>query len=719
MVNAQTQATPPWLQALSRAGKPLAIGSLVIALALVVAAFSLGILYGRKYAPEVTGCVLAAPFFFGTGLWRLLREEGPEGDVDATRVHLLIVGAGTGLALLTDTVVRVGYWWDYLIGGFARWNEEGKTLLWFLILVGPAVAGLAVMFAALLLGRAKETSDPVERRLFYGYNALLVIVLVMLILLVVNVVGYARLDKLTDWTAVGMYTLSPQAQNVLKGLDKPVTVYVIVNSRGTAGYDEIMNLMGNCAAVTDRFRSDVIVRSRDLSRHGALMRKYHVADEPGLLVVVGTEGDEQSQFIKMSELFEGGGMMGRREEPVFRGEDALIATINYLEEGKNKPVVYFTQGRGELDVANPFGRGRPETKAGTLKARLEKANYEVKALYLGLPAERAGDRAAVSADKVPDDAAAVVIAGPTREFSPEAVKALREYANRKAPEKKPEGDKKEDGDKKSEPPGPKPGRLVVMLGVVPGPDGKMMRTGLEPFLQEFDVEATNDRILRPVKNNPARLRVAPDDELLDRNPVASALYDPARRALLPVEMTDVRMIRPKAAGRPGQSAVQAEVLLMTVDPPVWPESDLRDPQELVNDLTSSPERAKEVQKKLALSLPAAVAVSEGGMPFNPHQRGGGQKPKMVVFGNATFVSDAALAGGRGRAEGGDLHYSLVAGSLAWLRERPQTIGIPPKKRDVYTMQENTDLGRMIFMPAFLLVVGIIGLGMGVYFVRRR
>jgi len=55
----------------------------------------------------------------------------------------------------------------------------------------------------------------------------------------------------------------------------------------------------------------------------------------------------------------------------FKGEDALMTEINYLAEGQKKPVVYFTQGNGELDLqvgfvaAGPGVRSAPGTSGTT------------------------------------------------------------------------------------------------------------------------------------------------------------------------------------------------------------------------------------------------------------------------------------------------------------------------------------------------------------------
>jgi hypothetical protein len=57
--------------------------------------------------------------------------------------------------------------------------------------------------------------------------------------------------------------------------------------------------------------------------------------------------------------------------------------------------------------------------------------------------------------------------------------------------------------------------------------------------------------------------------------------------------------------------------------------------------------------------------------------------------------------------------------LSWLRERPNNIGVDAKKRETYALSPAADLSRMFWIPSILMVVGVIGLGAGVWVVRRR
>jgi hypothetical protein len=98
-------------------------------------------------------------------------------------------------------------------------------------------------------------------------------------------------------------------------------------------------------------------------------------------------------------------------------------------------------------------------------------------------------------------------------------------------------------------------------------------------------------------------------------------------------------------------------------------------------------------------------------------RGGGQqKPRMVVFGNASMACNRNMDERARRP-----YFDLIASSIEWLREKEGNIGNEPKKRDTYELKPKTteDVVRMVYLPPVLIVFGMIGLATGVWIVRRR
>src|SRR5262249_21702942 len=188
---------------------------------------------------------------------------------------------------------------------------------------------------------------------------------------------------------------------------------------------------------------------------------------------------------------------------------------------------------------------------------------------------------------------------------------------------------------------------------------------------------------------------------------------------------NVRTVKARTSGPPqGPGAnFTPDVLLTTASRPVWSETNLDDPVKIVEELIRT--RFKGVSGRVVARLPLAVTVSEstGGMPGDPHAglMGGTSKPRMVVFGNALWASDKPLPSVyRPSEDANAAYYSLFASSLAWLREKPGAIGeIKRRQRDVYQMSETTNVSRLLLLPAGLIIVTIIGVGLGVWVVRRR
>src|SRR5262249_45083795 len=139
-----------------------------------------------------------------------------------------------------------------------------------------------------------------------------------------------------------------------------------------------------------------------------------------------------------------------------------------------------------------------------------------------------------------EDAAVVVIARPAARFGDAAVKALRSYMN---------------------PPGEdaKKGKLLVLLDVVTTNEGTMVQTGLEPLLEEFNVQAKDNRILSLGTNRPGTVLVWPN--LDSRNPIATAFVSPDG-FIQQFAFNDVREIQSRKDPAGGASRYTVENVLV-------------------------------------------------------------------------------------------------------------------------------------------------------------
>jgi hypothetical protein len=654
--------------------------------------------------PEVTAwALMLALVALGGGLWQLARETRPEdvvGNADAARYLVLLEGGVAGLATFVLGAFLTYHWWDSAFAGegggptgLALWRKEWLSIaLSQLALIG----GLTLIFLTVQVARGQERTNPTLRLLLYGYNAVLSGLLLLYVLAMVNLLSYSRLpgfnsfESSVNWSSSNLYSLSPANKNTLRGLTRPVTVYVLLTDENAYLKRDVEVLLGNCRAVAPAgmFEVDHVSPFLEQRRFKELGTKYKVPDLEGVLLVYKGDGGELSEFVSVEEMTGGSSEFarGRRERVEFQGEHALFTKLNFLLQGKSKAVVYFTQGNGEPDLAAPFGAPKRQgvLRLGTLKSSLEDRNYEVKELRLD---------AAVT--KVPEDASAVVIIRPTNVIPESALRVLREYME-------PTGG----GDKKK-------GKLVVLLGVDVTPEGTMRQTGLEKFLAEYNVRINDDRVLTTdvfrtlggVIKQPTWAFVRANPRA--KNVLALAFANAGLEAFFP----DARTVEgtqppPNPHGGPPPSKYQVESLLVCPTAGTWAETNLRaNPDALANDFRG-PDGAAKLREKQKGELSIAATVTEGG----PDQTEG--VPRLVVFGSSAWVDDQVIQQ--------PLLRDLFASSLEWLRERAR-IG---KSDDVKALTEFSVAPAMASLwhlgwVAALMIVGILGLGGGVWLVRRR
>jgi hypothetical protein len=688
-----------WFAEFGRNRKQVAYG--LIGLAVLLAAIPVWMIYKYEWEYAVVavwGGALSA-ISLGAAVWLWLVEDEQVSDLDRSRALVLVVGGLSGFTTWMLSLALAYQWRGTILGGLEAWQGPLWWRLWVCILA--MFGGLGIIFVSLLPARVAERTNAGLRRLVYGFNATLTGLLLLGILLVVNVLVYNYFPTVWDWTSSNIFTLNERSVNILKSVDQPTRIYALVPGRSPESR-EIQALLNNARAFNSKITVKYLSPQIDEDEVNDLMRRYQFTDPTGLLVVYGTEPQMQHQFIKLNDIFapdpDAGPQRGSGRF-LFKGEDALISALSFLEEGKSKAVVYFTQGNGELDLTDTAGNQEGKG-AGNLRERLQRGNYEVKGLQLSGVAAKP-DPMIVSSPRVPDDADVVVVAGPRVPLPDAAVNALREYMQ-------PTG---KDSRKKQ-------GKLIVLADLVLDPSRNVVQTGLEPFLAEYGVQLGMDRVLcvplrQLNRRNPLQIPVTPDPR--SNNPIVSAFRGTV--FILP----ELRPVRPQSPpGNQPMQRYQADALLLALGQYCWAETNLRaSPVELAQDLIKE-ENTAELRKKLGQNIPVAVTVGEPTPPSltDPHAalRGGGeQKPRMVVFGGSTFCSNRYMA-----LTEDDMYYELFASSLAWLRERPQNIGVEPKRRNTYKLKvPEEDSTRMHLMPALFMLISIVGLGTGVWLVRRR
>ena len=245
-----------------------------------------------------------------------------------------------------------------------------KSLL--MILIGAIV--LIIALFRLDLGRILK-----DRRLLYGGNMLLVIILVTAILGLLNYFS-ARHSWRVDTNTGKTFSLAPQTVNLLKSLNSDIEI-IVFDKRINAG--PVENLLKEYAHISKRFSYRLV----DPDEKPGLSNQYKVT-QYGSLVVIG----------------------GNREEQInLATEEALTNAIIKVTRDKTRRVAFIT-GHGERSINSADRKGFANAEAA-----IEDQNYVVEELRLA------------EMDSIPGDISVIIIAGPEKDYFKGELELLTTY----------------------------------------------------------------------------------------------------------------------------------------------------------------------------------------------------------------------------------------------------------------------------------------------------
>jgi hypothetical protein len=681
-----------------------AYGAFAAAALFGILAIVLAFQYRTTNLPVTLWAFLLGLCFLIAGVWRLFGQASRMPERDFVRMQVLILGGVIG----SLTVIFLGLgltwsWWETISGGWQVWQGKEGWRLWAMLI--SLVAGLAIMFMSLQFCRFDERSSAIFRRMIYAYNAVLSVWLLLLVTVLVNVLVYVpwgplRWFNTTEyWVKSSMYGLSPRSEKILEGLNQPLKVYVLLPRRDP-WYAETRVLMDNARQFTKNLLAEYLSPDVDREKITKLNDEYKFGDRVGLLLVYGKGSPVQNHFIKYSDMVEEPDPRNRSLGGSFKGEKAFINEVYALTEDKEKPVIYFTQGSGEPDLFDAARSDSVDKGLGVLRQRLEAGYYKVKGIrFSSIAGMKSNNPDLVIAADVPEDATVLVVAGPKEKMLEPAPTAIRNYMN--------------------PPPGPKtrkPGKMIALLDVFAAPDKTMQQTGIEPLLAQYGVEVGNNIVLHHWQSDGRSPELItsflnPDESVRERNPIISAFSD---AHMLHFRVRTVTS-QPNPQGGPSRFR-QDPILVVPPDLFIWPETNITANFKALADEYMRRGELQDLISQRPLTIGMAVSETAAPTPGNPHanMQGGDDTPRLVVVGDVGWVCNLFMSEQAGRQD-----YDIFNSMISWLRERPNNIGIDAKKRETYTFADNADFNRMILVPAILMIVGVIGLGAGVWVVRRR
>jgi ABC-type uncharacterized transport system involved in gliding motility auxiliary subunit len=490
----------------------------------------------------------------------------------------------------------------------AEWQPYSRWL---------ALGGLACLLAYAIAGWRDVLSLFAGRSARLGTLSGLSIAIVLAILVAINYIS-AREHKRWDLPSSGQFTLSPQSVKVLASLAAPLKLTVFARDSEFPAYRD---RLAQYEYVSKRVATEYIDPDK---RPG-----------PARQLGIQSYGTIAVQY------------KGRVERVVGTSEQDITNGIIKVVTGRERKV-YFTQGHGEKDTGNT-----ERTGYSGLAAQMAHDNYKVEKLALA------------QAGQVPEDAAAVIVAGPRTDFLPGEIDALKAYLGRG-------------------------GHLMLLLDPPDKVDSPPL-TALLALAHDWGMDVGNDIVV----DISGVGRLIGTDET-----VPVAVNYPSHPIVQGLDtLTAFPLARSVTAVSGGVGGHYAQAFVET-SAKSWAETDLKTMLTggKVSLDVAKGDRQGPITIAAAASAPVTTAADKApaGEP-RPESR-------VVVFGDSDFAANLALGVSGNR--------DLFMNAVNWLAQQENLIAIRPREADDRRLtmtagqQRQVTILSLFLVPLFVLVSGL-------------
>ncbi len=279
------------------------------------------------------------------------------------------------------------------IGLISAACTSGLILGWMALQTGLTIVGIVLIgIWLLMLGRFDAASNQINfwqrRSTQAGTSAVISTVSVFVILGLLNFLAVRHLYRV-DLTDTGRLSIAPETQQILKNLKQPVTLYLFDKEQSP----EDRELLQNFRRQSPNFSFEFV----DPDANPALAKKFEI------------KNSNQSRDVHLELSSKNRKLFVQSLSPQQRiSETRLISSLLQIQSDR-KPRIYFTQGHGERSLDSG------EKNYGAAFKLLQDKNFEVLPLNLAQTLQ------------IPSDAAAVVLAGPSKPFFDAELKAIQDY----------------------------------------------------------------------------------------------------------------------------------------------------------------------------------------------------------------------------------------------------------------------------------------------------
>ena len=477
------------------------------------------------------------------------------------------------------------------------------------------VLGGALILVAVAVKSAEIRTSLGRRSARFGINSAVSVLFLAGILAFVNYLG-AQHVKRVDTTTENLYSLSDQSVSVAQQVQQDLKVKAFYPGGEYAATKEMLDLYkGRNSKISYEFI--------DPDKQPQIAQQYSVTQYGDFQNPMSGESFRYGTLIlEMAGKTE---RIEKQSEPI-REEDVTNALMKIVKG--EKKTIYFVQGHGEKSIDDG-----EKTGYSTAKAALEKENYVLKSLNL------------VQENKVPEDASALVMIGPTSEPFPNELELIDGYLN-------------------------KGGSVAILLD--PPPQG----ASLSEFMKKWSIDVGNNFVVDA--SGVGRLFGAGPSVPLVTNYSNQKITERFK------VMTFFPFVRSVTPAKTPVSGITAEQLLASNERS-WGETDLKSNQ-------AGFDEKNDLQGPVSLAVVATKDAGEN------------KKGRLVVYGDSDFASNNAF----GLQGNGNLFLNTVswlAQDESFISIRPKN---PEDRRLTMTERDGRLMSfvMLLFMPVGVLIAGV-------------
>ncbi len=459
-----------------------------------------------------------------------------------------------------------------------------------------------------------------RRKVKYGINSVVITVIVLALVVIVYLVLMDN-NKIFDLTKTKRFSLSDQTAMILEKLEGPV--------KGFAFYSKSMD----STSIRELFNE---------YRYNYKDFEFEIIDpdlNPGIVEDMGVE-EYGEVLIRYG---------GKTEKVKSNNEEGITNALIKLVQTDVKKV-YFVTGHGEHSIEDYSNMGYDK-----IKAAINAENFEVKEILL------------LREEKVPDDCAVLVLAGPTGDYEPHEVSLMESYID--------EG-----------------GRVLVLLD--PGDTGQDFNN-ITAFLEQYGLTPGKDVIIDPLS------RVLSGDFFMPV--INSYTYNPITKDFRMA--TFLRLVRSIDTNDDAAENIFTRIIANTGEAS-WAETDLRGL--LAGEKVKFDEGADRKGPVPVMAYSRITIQTEESMEETENEEGEPEAPPLEAYvlamGDSDFIANAMY-----QTQG---NKDLFLNTINFLADRGDLITVRPKQQESVYLTLTAKQGRvaflitMILVPLFVIIVGL-------------